>query len=174
MGEIYQVIVEYQVMYLCGVLIVMQILFDVMDEQKVFFDYQVKMLMVVVLLLVVVLVQMVQMGIDVMYVYGLIEMYGLVVVCVWQEFWDDFLLEEQVEFKLCQGVIFVLFDGLMVVDVEMFELVFDDGEILGEVFMCGNIVMKGYLKNLVVIEEVFWGGWFYLGDFGVWYDDVYV
>lgn len=38
----------------------------------------------------------------------------------------------------------------------------------------GNVVMKGYLKNLFVIKDVFEGGWFYFGDFGVWYFDGYV
>lgn len=40
--------------------------------------------------------------------------------------------------------------------------------------MCGNIVMKGYLKNFSVIEEVFVGGWFYIGDLVVCYLDGYI
>ena len=38
---------------------------------------------------------------------------------------------------------------------------------LGEVFMRGNIVMKGYLKNPEATGQAFAGGWFHTGDLGV-------
>src|SRR3546814_11837065 len=43
-----------------------------------------------------------------------------------------------------------------------------------EVFMRGNIVMKGYLKNRPATEEAFRGGWFHTGDLGVVHPDGYV
>src|SRR6202162_3406128 len=49
-----------------------------------------------------------------------------------------------------------------------------DGETMGEVFMRGNIVMKGYLKNPTATEEAFAGGWFHSGDLGVMHPDGYV
>ena len=49
-----------------------------------------------------------------------------------------------------------------------------DGETLGEVFMRGNLVMKGYLKNPRASEEAFAGGWFHTGDLGVMHSDGYV
>ena len=49
-----------------------------------------------------------------------------------------------------------------------------DGETMGEIFMRGNIVMKGYLKNPTATEEAFAGGWFHTGDLAVAHPDGYV
>ena len=49
-----------------------------------------------------------------------------------------------------------------------------DGRAMGEVFMRGNIVMKGYLKNPKATQEAFAGGWFHTGDLGVWHPDGYI
>jgi len=48
-----------------------------------------------------------------------------------------------------------------------------DGATMGELFMRGNILMKGYLKNEAATAEAFAGGWFHTGDLGVWYPDGY-
>ncbi len=40
--------------------------------------------------------------------------------------------------------------------------------------MCGNIVMKGYLKNPKATAEAFAGGWFHSGDIGVMHGDGYI
>jgi fatty-acyl-CoA synthase len=45
---------------------------------------------------------------------------------------------------------------------------------MGETFMRGNIVMKGYLKNAPATEAAFAGGWFHTGDLGVMHDDGYI
>jgi acyl-CoA synthetase (AMP-forming)/AMP-acid ligase II len=45
---------------------------------------------------------------------------------------------------------------------------------LGEVFLRGNNVMKGYLKNQDATVEAFTGGWFHTGDLGVWHRDGYL
>ncbi len=49
-----------------------------------------------------------------------------------------------------------------------------DAETMGEVFMRGNNVMKGYLKNQEATEEAFKGGWFHTGDLGVMHPDGYI
>jgi len=49
-----------------------------------------------------------------------------------------------------------------------------DGTTMGEIFMRGNIVMKGYLKNSHATEEAFAGGWFHSGDLGVMHPDGYI
>jgi len=49
-----------------------------------------------------------------------------------------------------------------------------DGETLGEVFMRGNIVMKGYLKNKEATDQAFAGDWFHSGDLGIWHPDGYI
>jgi fatty-acyl-CoA synthase len=49
-----------------------------------------------------------------------------------------------------------------------------DGVSMGEVFMRGNNVMKGYLKNPTASDESFNGGWFHSGDLAVWHKDGYI
>jgi fatty-acyl-CoA synthase len=49
-----------------------------------------------------------------------------------------------------------------------------DGQTMGEVFMRGNVTMKGYLKNPKATDEAFAGGWFHTGDLGVWHPDGYI
>ncbi|MCS5606237.1 MAG: AMP-binding protein, partial [Alphaproteobacteria bacterium] len=63
---------------------------------------------------------------------------------------------------------------MMVADPETMKPVPMDGESMGEVFMRGNVTMKGYLKNPKATQEAFEGGWFHSGDLGVWHSDGYV
>ena len=62
----------------------------------------------------------------------------------------------------------------MIADPETLVPVAKDGETMGEVFMRGNVVMKGYLKNPDATQEAFAGGWFHSGDLGVWHPDGYI
>ncbi|MDH3921090.1 MAG: AMP-binding protein, partial [Rhodospirillales bacterium] len=61
-----------------------------------------------------------------------------------------------------------------VADPETLEPVPRDGETMGEIFLRGNIVMKGYLKNPKASDEAFEGGWFHSGDLGVCHEDGYI
>jgi fatty-acyl-CoA synthase len=45
---------------------------------------------------------------------------------------------------------------------------------MGEIFMRGNNVMKGYLKNPTTTAHSFKGGWFASGDLGVMHPDGYL
>src|SRR3546814_12889325 len=62
----------------------------------------------------------------------------------------------------------------MVADAETQAPVPRDGRTLGEVFMRGHVVMKGYLKNPKSTEAAFAGGWFHTGDLAVWHPDGYI
>ena len=62
----------------------------------------------------------------------------------------------------------------MVADPETLAPTPRDGTTMGEIFMRGNIVMKGYLKNPKATEEAFEGGWFHSGDLAVAHPDGYV
>ena len=64
--------------------------------------------------------------------------------------------------------------SMMVGDPLTMEAVPWDGETKGEVFMRGNIVMKGYLKNKKTTEKCFEGGWFHSGDIAVCHPDGYI
>jgi len=62
----------------------------------------------------------------------------------------------------------------MVADAKTLAPVTPDGATMGEVFMRGNVVMKGYLKNEAATREAFAGGWFHTGDLGVMHEDGYI
>ena len=113
-------------------------------------------------------------GFDVTHVYGLTEVYGPVTVCAWQEEWAELPAEERARLKSRQGVAYTSLEGLMVADPVTLTPVPRDGATMGEVFMRGNAVMKGYLKNPKATDDAFAGGWFHTGDLGVWHPDGYI
>lgn len=82
-------------------------------------------------------------------------------------------VQERAEVKARQGVRTSLQDEIMVADSETMEPVPKDGKTMGEIFIRGNLTMKGYLKNPRTTEDSFAGGWFHSGDLAVWYEDGY-
>jgi fatty-acyl-CoA synthase len=118
--------------------------------------------------------KMERMGFHITHVYGLTEVYGPAVVCEWDPAWNQASAEEQARLKARQGVRYPVLDGLMVGDPKTRAPVPWDGATLGEVFMRGNIVMKGYLKNPKATRAAFAGGWFHTGDLAVMHSDGYV
>jgi fatty-acyl-CoA synthase len=115
-----------------------------------------------------------RMGWDVTHVYGLTETYGPAVQCVWHDKWNGVTLEEKARIKARQGVRGPMLEELMVADPLSLAPVAKDGRGVGEIFMRGNNVMKGYLKNPQATREAFAGGWFHTGDLAVWHPDGYV
>ncbi|MTJ80117.1 MAG: acyl-CoA synthetase [Telmatospirillum sp.] len=113
-------------------------------------------------------------GFQVTHVYGLTETYGPAVQCVWRTRWNDLPIEEKARLKARQGVRGPMLEGVMVADPLSLEPVPKDGRTMGEIFMRGNNVMKGYLKNPKATAECFAGGWFHTGDLAVWHEDGYV
>jgi fatty-acyl-CoA synthase len=115
-----------------------------------------------------------RLGFAITHVYGLTEVYGPVTVCAWHDEWDALPAEERAAIKARQGVNYPVLEGLMVADAATLQPVPRDGRTMGEVFMRGNVVMKGYLKNRQATEEAFAGGWFHTGDLGVAHPDGYI
>jgi len=113
-------------------------------------------------------------GFHITHVYGLTEVYGPAVVCAWHDEWDELPAAERARLKARQGVTYPVLDGLMVADPASLVPVPADGATMGEIFMRGNIVMKGYLKNPRATQEAFAGGWFHSGDLGVMHPDGYI
>jgi fatty-acyl-CoA synthase len=113
-------------------------------------------------------------GFRVIHVYGLTEVYGPAVVCAWHDEWDALDAPAKAALKARQGVRYPVLEGLMVADPVTLEPVPADGSTIGEVFMRGNIVMKGYLKNPATTAAAFAGGWFHSGDLGVLHRDGYI
>ena len=121
-----------------------------------------------------VLQRMAEQGFHITHVYGLTESYGPATVCAWHEEWDALPMAQQAALKSRQGVGYTVLENLMVGDPKTLAPVPRDGETMGEVFMRGNIVMKGYLKKAAATEEAFSGGWFHTGDLGVMHPDGYI
>ena len=115
-----------------------------------------------------------RMGVRITHVYGLTECYGPAVICAWHEEWNALDAAERARLKARQGVRYPVLDELMVADAATLEPVPADGNTLGEVFMRGNVVMKGYLKNPKSTATAFAGGWFHTGDLGVMHPDGYI
>jgi len=115
-----------------------------------------------------------RMGWEVTHVYGLTEVYGPVTQCVWHDKWNGLDLDAKSKIKARQGVRGPMLEGVMIADPLTLEPCPKDGMTMGEIFMRGNNVMKGYLKNPKATQESFEGGWFHTGDLAVWHEDGYV
>ena len=113
-------------------------------------------------------------GFHVTHAYGLTETYGPAVSCAWHDDWDTLPPHEQATLKARQGVPYPVMEGLMVADPETLVPCPADGQTLGEVFMRGNITMKGYLKNPRSTQAAFAGGWFHSGDLAVMHSNGYI
>ncbi len=164
---------EEKVTHFCGAPIVLNMLANAPDHLKDF-NHEIKVMTAGAPPPAAVIENMESMGVEVTHVYGLTETYGPSVVCAWKGEWDSRNAEDRAALKVRQGVKNVALSGLMVADPETMQPVPADGETMGEIFMQGNVVMKGYLKNPDATDESFKGGWFASGDLGVVGPDGYI
>ena len=171
---IYDAIADHKVGHLCGAPIVMGLLLNAPEDQRRDFDHRVRMMTAASAPPAAVLEGMAGLGFDITHVYGLTEVYGPATVCAWHEEWNALPPAEQAMHKSRQGVTYPVQEGLIVADPETIAPVPPDGKTIGEVFMRGNITMKGYLKNPDATEAAFAGGWFHTGDLGVMHPNGYI
>lgn len=171
---IYEAIKKDKVSHFCGAPIVLNMLNNAPIELKQGIEHEVNAMVAGAAPPAAVIEAMEKMGFNVTHVYGLTETYGPCVLCEWDDAWNDKSATERAALKARQGVKSAMQEGLMVADPETLEPVPMDGETIGEIFMRGNIVMKGYLKNPTATQEAFAGGWFHSGDLAVWHEDGYV
>ena len=171
---IYDALADHGVTHMCGAPIVLNMINNAPAEAKAGIDHPVKVMTAGAAPPAAVIAGMERMGWDVTHVYGLTEVYGPVTLCVWHDKWDGLDLEEKATLKSRQGVRGPMLEGVMVADPGTLVPVPKDGKTMGEVFMRGNNVMKGYLKNAAATEEAFAGGWFHTGDLAVWHEDGYL
>ncbi len=172
--KIYELIKAEKVGYFCGAPIVLNLLNSADESMKAGINHKVKVMTAGAAPPAAVIAGMEAMGFDVTHVYGLTETYGPCAICAWSDEWDDKSAAEKAVLKARQGVRAPMLEGMVVMDPETMELVPKDGETMGEIFMQGNLVMKGYLKNPTTTEKAFKGGWFASGDLAVWHEDGYV
>ena len=120
--------------------------------------------------------QLTALGISVVHVYGLTEVYGPFTICEYQDAWDELPADERAQKLSRQGVSMVQAEDVRVVDREARGLVDvpADGESMGEILLRGNNVMAGYFKDPDATAEAFAGGWFHTGHLRVMHPDGYV
>lgn len=172
--HIYDAIRNEKVNHFCGAPIVLNMLNNSPAEMKAGIEHQVKVMTAGAAPPAAVIQGMEEMGFQVTHVYGLTETYGPSVVCAWHDEWNDQPNDAKARLKSRQGVKAPMQEGLMVADPETMQPVPQDGKTIGEIFMRGNLVMKGYLKNPSTTDESFEGGWFHSGDLAVWHADGYI
>ncbi|HIF73488.1 MAG TPA: acyl-CoA synthetase [Porticoccaceae bacterium] len=170
---IFEAIKKHKVSHFCGAPVVLNTLINAADELKQGIDHKISAMTAGAAPPAAVIAGMENLGFSVTHVYGLTETYGPCVVCAPQEEWADISIDDRAELLARQGVRAPLQDELMVADPETLEPVPRDGKTMGEIFMRGNLVMKGYLKNPKTTEASFAGGWFHTGDLAVWHEDGY-
>ncbi len=171
-GAIYRAIEEHGVTHLCGAPIVMSTLLDAQKEEVRAFSQRVTFMVAAAPPPESVLAAMADAGFDIVHVYGLTETYGPAVVNEWHDSWNDLDGAARATRQARQGVRYHALEGLAVMDPQTMEPL--EPDVLGEVMFRGNVVMKGYLKNLDATRAAFAGGWFHSGDLGVTHEDGYI
>ncbi len=117
--------------------------------------------------------QLDRLGVTVVHVYGLTEVYGPFTICEYKREWDELPPAERATKLSRQGVGMLQAESARVVDDDMVDVT-PDGRTIGEIVLRGNNVMAGYFKDDAATEEAFRGGWFHSGDLGVMHPDGYI
>jgi fatty-acyl-CoA synthase len=172
--HIFELVREHQITHLSGAPIVYSLLINTPDELRAGIEHKIHGQIAGAAPPAAVIEGCERVGIELIHVYGLTEVYGPAAVCAKQAHWEGLSIEERAQLNGRQGVAAPMQQAIAVLDPETMQPVPADGETMGEIFFRGNVVMKGYLKNSSATEEAFAGGWFHTGDLAVMYPDGYV
>src|SRR5262249_30383792 len=112
-----------------------------------------------------------RLGFEISHGYGLTESYAGATFCGWPDQWNERPPEERARLKARPGGRCPLLEDMMVADPSTLAPVRKDGQTVGEVFLRGNTIMKGYYRNPAETEACFRHGWFRTGDLAVWHPD---
>jgi fatty-acyl-CoA synthase len=113
-----------------------------------------------------------ELGWTITQVYGLTETAPFITICEPRMVHASYTPEEQAIIKARQGVELITSGELLVVDENMNEVP-HDGQTLGEIVACGNVIMEGYYDDPEATATAFRGGYFHTGDAAVVHPDGY-
>ena len=165
---------DHLVTHFGGAPIVLSMLTDAPEEERLAFDHPVKVMTAGAPPPPAILEKAGALGFDIMHVYGLTETFGHVTQSLWREEWDDLGFAERAELQSWQGVGFPMNEAASVIDRDTGASVPRDGATQGEIVIRGNTVMKGYYKSPDATEEALAGGWLRTGDVAVWHKNGYI
>lgn len=114
-----------------------------------------------------------KLGIEVVHVYGLTEVYGPYTICEYQTEWNELDPADRAAKLARQGVGMITAESARIVDENMNDVP-ADGQSMGEIVLRGNNVMIGYYRDEAATEQAFFGGYFHTGDLGVMHPDGYI
>jgi fatty-acyl-CoA synthase len=171
---IFPAIQEHGVTHMCGAPIVLTMMIHAPEAKKLKLNHTVELATGGAAPPSPVISAMEAMGFHVTHLYGLTEVYGPATFCAWQDGWAGLDKDEQARLIARQGVVYPMVQGMMVADPDTLVPVPADGETIGEVFLRGNSVMRGYLKNENATREALADNWFHSGDLAVMHADGYI
>jgi fatty-acyl-CoA synthase len=172
--RIFAAIAEHGVTHLSGAPVVLNMLINAPEEDRVRFGHRVQVATGGAAPPSTVIAGMERMGFRVTHLYGLTESYGPATVCVPRPGLDELPLEEKAAFMARQGLNHPMLEDASVLDPGTMAPVPADGTTIGELMLRGNTVMKGYFDNPAATGTAFAGGWFHTGDLAVVHPDGYI
>lgn len=173
-ADMYNAIADHGVTHFGGAPVVLGMLVNATDDERRDFDHTVEAMTAGAPPPAAILGAIEKIGFNITQVYGLTETYGHVSQCEWREEWEAFDDDERANHKAWQGVTMPMNEEIAVFDADAMVKVPRTGEIQGEIFVRGNVVMKGYYKDQEATDKAFAGGWFHTGDAAVWRDNGYM
>lgn len=172
--RIFELIERHRVTHFCAAPIVHSMLVAAHEAAPRSLDHPVKALIAGAPPPPAVIAGMNSLGVEITHVYGLTETYGPCTYCAQKPEWSELPDYDRAALISRQGVRYHMQEALEVIDPETMTPVPWDGETTGEVFLRGNLMMAGYLKNPAATAEAFAGGWLHTGDIAVRHPDGYI
>ena len=172
--RIFDLIAEHEVTHMCGAPIVLNTLIHAPAEAKRPLPTRPKVMTGGAAPPSAVIRNMEAMGFEVLHAYGTTESYGPSTTCVHLREWDTGPEEQRFMSMARQGIPHVLIEDMTVATPDTLQPVTRNAEVIGEIMLRGNTLMKGYLKNPAATDEAFAGGLYHSGDLAVWHPDGYI